>query len=86
MQTKNISKDLGKLLAFGAGVGIEIRAKDLEIVAARVRPGRVNVLGRLVIEDYGSRPAAEWGADYAAFLRAAGIARLSATVLLPRRT
>jgi Tfp pilus assembly protein PilN len=84
-QSNSLSKDLGKLLAFGAGVGIEIRAKDLEIVAARVRPGRVNVLGRLVVEDFASRPAAEWGAEYARFLRAAGIARLSATVLLPRR-
>ena len=54
-------------------------------MAARVRPGKVNVLGRLMIEDFASRPAAEWGADYARFLRAAGIARLSATVLLPRR-
>jgi hypothetical protein len=84
-QTNNISRDLGKLLAFGAGIGIEIRARDLEVVAARVRPGRVNVLGRLVIEDFASRPAAEWGAEYNAFLRAAGISRLSATVLLPRR-
>jgi Tfp pilus assembly protein PilN len=84
-QNDSISKDLKKLLAFGAGVGIEIRARDLEIVAARVRPGKVKVLGRLVIEDYASRPAAEWGAEYARFLRAAGIARLSATVLLPRR-
>ena len=81
----SISKTLGKLLAFGAGVGIEIRATDLEIVAARVRPGRVHVLGRLVIENYASRPAAEWGVEYSRFLRAAGVARLSATVLLPRR-
>ena len=58
---------------------------DLEIVAARVRPGKVSVLGRLVIEDFASRPAGDWGADYARFLRSAGIARLSATVLLPRR-
>jgi Tfp pilus assembly protein PilN len=84
-QTNSLTKDLGKLLAFGSGVGIEIRAKDLEIVATRVRPGRVHVLGRLVIEDFAARPAAEWGAEYARFLRAAGIARLSATVLLPRR-
>ncbi len=83
--TAAITRDLGKLLAFGAGVGIEIRARDLEIVAARVRPGKVSVLGRLVIEDFASRPAGDWGADYSRFLRSAGIARLSATVLLPRR-
>src|SRR5258707_5654025 len=84
-QTDSISKDFKKLLAFGAGVGIEIRARDLEIVAARVRPGKVKVLGRMVVEDYASRPSGEWGADYTRFLRAAGIARISATVLLPRR-
>jgi len=84
-QNDSISKDFKKLLAFGAGVGIEIRARDLEIVAARVRPGKVKVLGRMVVEDYASRPSGEWGADYTRFLRAAGIARISATVLLPRR-
>ena len=29
--------------------------------------------------------AAEWGAEYARFLKASGAERLSATVLLPRR-
>jgi hypothetical protein len=38
-----------------------------------------------VIEDYATRPAAEWGAEYAGFLKSAGVNRLSATVLLPRR-
>jgi hypothetical protein len=84
-QSFDISKELRKLLAFGSGVGIEIRGKDLEIVLARVRPGKVEVAGRLVIEDYAARPAAEWGAEYAAFLKDAGVSRLSATVLLPRR-
>src|SRR5262245_65481953 len=84
-QSLDISKELRKLLAFGSGVGIEIRGKDLEIVLARVRPGKVEVPGRLVIEDYAARPAAEWGAEYAAFLKDAGVSRLSATVLLPRR-
>ena len=84
-QSLDISKDLRKLLAFGSGVGIEIRARDLEIVIARVRPGKVHVLGRLVVEDYASRPAAEWGVEYARFLKGAGVTRLSATVLLPRR-
>src|SRR6185369_12925300 len=30
-------------------------------------------------------PAAEWGAEYARFLKATGVGRVSATVLLPRR-
>jgi hypothetical protein len=78
-------KDLRKWLAFGSGVGIEIGAADLTVVAARVRPKGVRVTGRLLIENYASRPAAEWGAEYARFLKAAGAERVSATVLLPRR-
>ena len=62
MPTQNsISRDLRKLLAFGSGVGIEIGAKDLEVVVARVRPSSVEVLGHLTIENYAETPAAEWG-------------------------
>ena len=64
-----LSKDLRKLLQFGSGVGIEIGAANLEVVAARVRPHGVKVLGRLVIADFANRPAAEWGAEYAHFLK-----------------
>src|SRR5579863_2114421 len=80
-----ISRDFRKLLQFGAGVGIEIGATDLEVVAARVRPNRVQVLGRLVIPDFANRPAAEWGAEYGRFLSPLGLSHVSATVLLPRR-
>jgi Tfp pilus assembly protein PilN len=80
-----IAKDLRKLLAFGSGVGLEIGAKDLEVVVTRVRPNKIQVLGRLTVEDYATRPAAEWGAQYTRFLKASGAERLSATVLLPRR-
>ncbi len=80
-----IAKDLRKLLQFGAGVGIEIAASNLEIVAARVRPNGVKVLGKLTIADFAARPAAEWGADYARFLSSHGLSHVSATVLLPRR-
>ena len=52
---------------------------------ARVRPNRVQVLGRLTIANYAARPAAEWGAEYARFLKSLGAGHLSATVLLPRR-
>jgi Tfp pilus assembly protein PilN len=79
------SKDLRKLLAFGSGVGIEIGATDLEVAATRVRPTGIQVLGRLTLENYAQRPATEWGAEYARFLKAAGAERISATVLLPRR-
>ena len=80
-----ISKDLRKLMALGSGVGIGIGATDLEVVAAKVRPSGVQVLGRLMIASYASRPAAEWGAEYARFLKSLGASYLSATVLLPRR-
>ena len=46
-QPFSIVKDLRKLLAFGSGVGIEIGAADLEVAVTRVRPTRVQVLGRL---------------------------------------
>ncbi len=82
---KNLSKDLRRLLAFGSGVGIEVRPDALEVVAARVRPSKVEVAGRLVIENYAGRPAAEWGSEYARFLTSLGMGHLSATVLLPRR-
>jgi len=72
-------------MAFGTGVGIEIGAADLEIVAARVRPTGVTVAGHRIIADFATRPAAEWGADYAQFLKSLGMGHVSATVLLPRR-
>ena len=80
-----IASDFRKLLAFGSGVGLEIGSKDLEVAVTRVRPNRIQVLGRVTIDDYATRPAAEWGAQYARFLKASGAERLSATVLLPRR-
>jgi Tfp pilus assembly protein PilN len=83
--TTAIPRDVRKLLAFGAGVGIEIAAADLEVAAARVRPSRIQVAGRLTIRDFATRPAAEWGAEYHRFLKALGMADRSATVLLPRR-
>jgi Tfp pilus assembly protein PilN len=80
-----IPKELRKLVRFGSGVGIEIGAKDLAVVAARVRPGGIRILGRLAIPDFAARPAAEWGAEYASFLHSLGAGYLSAAVLLPSR-
>jgi hypothetical protein len=79
-----VSQDVRKLLAFGSGVGIEIGPEDLEVVAARVRPSSIQVLGRLTIHDYAGQPAAEWGAEYNRFLKSVGMSHLSASVLLPR--
>jgi len=76
---------LRRWLAIGTGVGIEIGTRDLRVVAARVRPGGARVLGSAVIERFRERPAAEWGAEYADFLKRLGVSHLAATVLLPRR-
>jgi hypothetical protein len=80
-----LPKDIRKLLAFGSGIGIEIGSQSLEVVATRVRPSKVMVLGRLLIENFAGRPAAEWGGEYIRFANALGIGHLAATVLLPRR-
>jgi len=80
-----ISQDVRKLLAFGSGIGIEIGTADLEVVAARVRPSRIRVLGRWTIPNYAGRPAAEWGGEYSGLVKSVGMGHLSATVLLPRR-
>jgi Tfp pilus assembly protein PilN len=82
---RGVSLDIKKLLAFGSGIGIEVGASDLEVVAVRVRPSRIQVAARATIANYAARPAGEWGAEYAGFLRAAGMTHVSATVLLPRR-
>ena len=81
----SFAKDWRKLLRVGSGVGVEIGPADLEVAAAKVRPNRVKVLGRLTIAGYADRPAAEWGADYARFLKPLGLSHVSATVMLPRR-
>jgi hypothetical protein len=80
-----IPRDLRKLLSFGTGIGVEIGAADLEVVAARVRPTGVQVAGHMVIRNFAARPAAEWGAEYGHFLKGLGMGHMSATVLLPRR-
>ena len=79
-----ITSEYSKWLAFGSGVGIEIGPRDLAVTLVRVRPTGARVNGALVIERYAERPAAEWGSEYAAFLKERGAAHLSAVVLLPR--
>jgi len=74
-----------KFIAVGSGIGIEIGVKHLEVTAVRVRPNGIGVLGTATIRDFGQRPAAEWGKEYARFLEETHVAHLAATVLLPRR-
>ena len=72
------------ILRWGAGCGIELRGTDLRVVAVKSRPGSFKVLGRMEIADFRSRPALEWGAEYATFLRDLKLSHLAATVSLPR--
>jgi len=76
--------DLGRWLAIGSGVGIEILGDQLRVVVVRVRPGGAVVLGAASIEHFRTRPAAEWGSEYAEFLKHTGASHLAASVLLPR--
>lgn len=71
-------------MAIGTGVGIEMAADYLRVVVSRVRPGGIDVLGVHTIERHRERPAAEWGAEYIAFLKRHGVRHLAAAVLLPR--
>ncbi|HSW48597.1 MAG TPA: PilN domain-containing protein [Bryobacteraceae bacterium] len=73
------------LLALGTGVGVQILDQDLAVTVVRLRPSGAKVLGHSVIAGFRQRPAGEWGAEYAAFLRRTGAGHLAATVLLPRR-
>ncbi|MBI4892383.1 MAG: hypothetical protein HY821_17295 [Acidobacteria bacterium] len=75
---------LRQLFRFGTGAGIVADERDLHVCLTRVRPNGARVLATLLIEDYRNRPAAEWGAEYAAFLKANSAAHLAALVVLPR--
>lgn len=75
---------LRKWLAFGTGVGIEVREQELHVTIVKVRPSEAGVLGSATVTDYKTRPAAEWGTELSTFLRKVGAAHIAATVLLPR--
>ena len=79
-----MNSDIRKWLAFGTGVAIEIGARDLRAVVVRVRPAGIELVGDLLIRDFASRPAAEWGSEYNSFVRKCGASHLAAWVLLPR--
>ncbi len=76
--------DARMLLAVGTGVSREVAGQDLVAPVVRVRPGGIKVLGSTTIAGFEERPAAEWGAEYAAFLRRMGAGHLAAIVLLRR--
>jgi hypothetical protein len=79
-----MTTNLRKWVAFGTGVGIEIAPEELQVTIARVRPNQVHVLGAATVQEYRTRPAAEWGIELSTFLRQIGCGHVAATVLLPR--
>lgn len=79
------SRPLRQYLAFGTGVGIEIAGPELRIALVKMRPAGPQTLATLTIDRFRDRPAADWGLEYAAFLKKHGAGHMAAAVLLPRR-
>ena len=69
---------------FGSGLGIAIRENLLEVAVVKLRPAGPSLAAETTIADFRNRPAAEWGAELAAFLKRSGDSSLPATLLLPR--
>lgn len=74
---------LQKWRSFGTGIGIEVGRENLNVTLAIVRPNGIRVADTLELTRYRERPAAEWGADYAAFLKKHKLTHVSAAVVLP---
>lgn len=74
-----------KWMAFGSGVGIEVGPADLTVSVVRMRPSGAQVLGVETIENFRGRPAAEWGRQYAEFLKKHRVGHVAAVVLVPRQ-
>ncbi len=72
------------MLIFGTGLGIAIGRDHLDAVIVRSRARGPQILGATSIQDFRSRPAAEWGAELNRFLGGAHEKHLTATLLLPR--
>jgi Tfp pilus assembly protein PilN len=73
-----------RALAFGTGLGIAIGDRHLDVAVVRARPSGATLLATATVEDFRTRPAAEWGAEIQRLVAAAGGSRLAATLLLPR--
>lgn len=71
-------------LMYGSGVGIEIEPRELRVAVVRVRPNGAETVALHAIADYLERPAAEWGAEYAAFLKRHGLSHAAACAVVPR--
>jgi hypothetical protein len=84
VQARSSVGGLRKALSFGTGLGVVVRARDLDVMLVKVRPGGIRILDTALIEDYAQKPADEWGAQLRAMLKRHDAKGLGATVLLPR--
>lgn len=75
---------MSRWLLYGSGVGIEIEPRELRCAVVKVRPKGAETVAAHVIENYASRPAAEWGMEYAAFLKQHGLSHAAAVAVIPR--
>ena len=78
------SQESARWLLFGTGLGIAIGPRNLEWAIVRSRPSASKLVASGVIQDFRTRPAAEWGAELNRSLTAAGEKQLVASLLLPR--
>lgn len=74
---------LQKWRSFGTGLGIEVCQENLKVCLTVVRPNGIRVVDAIEVLRYRQRPAAEWGAEFQAFLVKNKATHLSATVVLP---
>jgi Tfp pilus assembly protein PilN len=76
---------LRRWTSFGSGIGIAIEAERLEFALVSIRPQGIQIVDALEISRYRERPAAEWGAEYAAFLAKHKIKHIAALAVLPAK-
>ena len=81
--TQSSARDWRSWVTFGSGVGIDCLGDDLLVTALNVRFGRVTLFGERRLRGISGRPAADWGAEYAAFLKEFDLGHLAAHVVLP---
>jgi len=79
-----VTQDFRRWFNFGNGVGLEIEATRLRVSIVRVRPAGAEPVATHQIENYLERPAADWGAEYARFLKQHGLSHTAAYVVMPR--
>lgn len=83
MSQTDAAPGLRKWVAFGTGAGVEIEGSDLHLAVVRVRPSGTHTIAQHIVENFGEKPASEWGAELTSFLADAGAAGRAVMVVLP---